>query len=121
MFFSGRALSIAYLGPSVSPYYDLNPGYRIYYVDGDHDKSTRVSKHVHSCLYHRQFLFYQAVVDHESWTMNLREANLYGYPIWFKLYSARQAYGMVALRPKDWDELVERMTNEQDLFDLFYK
>jgi hypothetical protein len=41
----GRALSIAYVGPSVSPYYDLNPGYRIYYVDGDHAKTTRVSKH----------------------------------------------------------------------------
>lgn len=40
----GRALSIAYIGPSVSPYYDLNPGYRIYYVDGDHSKTTRVSK-----------------------------------------------------------------------------
>lgn len=40
----GRALSIAYVGPSVSPYYDLNPGYRIYYVDGDHPKTTRVSK-----------------------------------------------------------------------------
>lgn len=40
----GRALGIAYVGPSVSPYYDLNPGYRIYYVDGDHSKTTRVSK-----------------------------------------------------------------------------
>lgn len=40
----GRALSIAYVGPSVSPYYDLNPGYRIYYIDGDHPKTTRVSK-----------------------------------------------------------------------------
>lgn len=37
-----RALSIAYVGPSVTPYYDLNPGYRIYYVDGDHPKTTRV-------------------------------------------------------------------------------
>lgn len=64
---------------------------------------------------------FQAVVDHESWTMNLREANLYGYPIWFKLYSARQAYGMEALRPKDWDDLVERMTNDPKLFELFYK
>lgn len=38
----GRANNIAFIGPSVTPYYDLNPGYRIYYVDGDHDKSTRV-------------------------------------------------------------------------------
>lgn len=98
-----RPSSIAYVGPSVSPYYDLNPGYRIYYVDGDHDKSTR------------------SVIDHETWTMNLREANLYGYPIWFKLYSARQAFGMESLRPQDWDNLVEKMTNEPNLFNLFYK
>ncbi|KAJ8933382.1 hypothetical protein NQ314_014044 [Rhamnusium bicolor] len=62
-----------------------------------------------------------AVVDHESWTMNLREANLYGYPIWFKLYSARQAFGMDALTPQDWDDLVEKMTSDPKLFDLFYK
>lgn len=53
--------------------------------------------------------------------MNLREANLYGYPIWFKLYSVRQAFGMEALRPLDWDILVDRMTNDPQLFDLFYK
>lgn len=41
--FTGRATSIAYVGPSVSPYYDLNLGYRIYYVDGDHEATTRVS------------------------------------------------------------------------------
>lgn len=40
----GRAVNVAFIGPSVTPYADLNPGYRIYYVDGDHDKSTRVSK-----------------------------------------------------------------------------
>lgn len=38
-----RATNIAYVGPSVTPYYDLNPGYRIYYVDGDHDSTTRVT------------------------------------------------------------------------------
>lgn len=99
----GRALSIAYVGPSVSPYYFLNPGYRIYYVDGDHPKTTRM------------------VVDHESWVMNLKEANLYDYPIWHKLYSARQAYQMASLLPKDWDSLIDKMTNEPALFDLYYK
>lgn len=34
---------MAYVGPSVTPYYDLNPGYRIYYIDGDHKSTTRVS------------------------------------------------------------------------------
>jgi len=38
-----RASSVAYVGPSVTPYFDLNPGYRIYYVDGEYPASTRVS------------------------------------------------------------------------------
>lgn len=100
---SGHPNNIAYIGPSVSPYYDLNPGYRIYYVDGDHDTTTRL------------------VVDHESWIMNLKEANLYDYPIWYKLYSARAAYNMKALRPVDWDNLINELTHNQELFDLYYK
>ncbi|XP_044003284.1 sphingomyelin phosphodiesterase [Aphidius gifuensis] len=99
----GRAVSIAYIGPSVSPYYDLNPGYRIYYIDGDHPQSTRM------------------VVDHESWVMNLKEANLYDYPIWYKLYSARDEYKMPSLLPKDWDSLIDKMTNEPASFERYYK
>ncbi|XP_044735214.1 sphingomyelin phosphodiesterase isoform X2 [Chrysoperla carnea] len=99
----GRPNGIAYIGPSVTPYYDTNPGYRIYYVDGDHAKTTR------------------SVIDHESWTMNLREANLYGYPMWYKLYSVRDTYKMRGLRPEDWDEFVQRMTIDPALFDLYYK
>ncbi|XP_021710800.1 sphingomyelin phosphodiesterase isoform X1 [Aedes aegypti] len=98
-----RATSIAYIGPSVTPYYDLNPGYRIYYIDGDHDHTTRL------------------VVDHESWIMNLKEANLYDYPIWYKLYSTRAAYTMRSLRPVDWDILINNMTDNKELFDLYYK
>lgn len=39
----GRAVGISYICPSVTPFTNLNPGYRIYYVDGDRDHSTRVS------------------------------------------------------------------------------
>lgn len=63
----------------------------------------------------------KTVVDHESWIMNLKEANLYDYPIWYKLYSARSAYDMQALRPKDWDELVAKLAADQTLFDSYYK
>lgn len=99
----GRATSIAYVGPSVSPYYDLNPGYRIYYIDGDHDQSTRL------------------VIDHETWIMNLKEANLYDYPIWYKLYTARAAYQMPSLRPQDWDHFIDDLTSKEDVFSLYYK
>lgn len=101
--FVGRATNIAYVGPSVTPYDNLNPGYRIYYVDGDHDSTTRL------------------VIDHENWIMNLKEANLYDYPIWYKLYSTRLAYSMRGLRPQDWDELINTMTNNEEMFDLYYK
>ena len=32
-----------FIGPSVTTYTGLNPGFRIYTVDGDYDKSTQVS------------------------------------------------------------------------------
>lgn len=53
--------------------------------------------------------------------MNLREANLYDYPIWYKLYSTRAAYGMPGLRPSDWNDFVNNMTDNQESFDLYYK
>ncbi|KAF4523493.1 hypothetical protein B566_EDAN004563 [Ephemera danica] len=101
----GRVSSVAYIGPSVTPYYDLNPGYRIYYIDADHPQTTR------------------AVLDHETWVMNLKEANLYDYPIWYKLYSARAAYKMSSLMPQEWDSLLEKFTEDAngDFFDLYYK
>ena len=34
--------SIAFVGPSVTTYQGLNPGYRIYEVDGDYVNSSRV-------------------------------------------------------------------------------
>ena len=37
-----RATNIAYIGPSVTSYYGLNPGYRIYRVEGDHEHSNKV-------------------------------------------------------------------------------
>lgn len=98
-----RVTNVAYVGPSVTPYYDLNPGYRIYYIDGDHKSTTR------------------AVVDHETWVMNLKEANLYNYPIWYQLYSTRSAYQMPSLLPQDWDNLLNKLTSDTKLFDLYYK
>lgn len=61
------------------------------------------------------------MVDHETWIMNLKEANLYGYPMWYKLYSARAAYLMSALRPQDWDKFIDDMTAKEDVFNLYFK
>ena len=63
----------------------------------------------------------QAVLDHETWVMNLKEANLYGYPMWRKLYSARDAYRLPSLMPEDWDDLITKFTEDDVLFELYYK
>lgn len=39
---SRRAINVAYIGPSVTSYYGLNPGYRIYTVEGDYEGSNKV-------------------------------------------------------------------------------
>lgn len=67
------------------------------------------------------YIVFQLVLDHETWIMNLKEANLFGYPIWYKLYSARSAYLMTALRPQDWDKFIDDMSNKEDVFNLYYK
>lgn len=66
-----RPISISYLGPSVTTKSYLNPGYRIYEVDGDYDGSS----------------WY--VLDHYTKIFNLTEANLLNYPKYSQEYSAK--------------------------------
>jgi sphingomyelin phosphodiesterase len=53
--------------------------------------------------------------------MSLKDANMFGYPIWFKLYSAKAAYNMNSLMPQEWDTLLEKLTSDNEVFDLYYK
>ena len=39
-----RVTNVAYIGPSQSSYYQLNPGYRIYSMQGDYDGSQKVGQ-----------------------------------------------------------------------------
>ena len=66
-----RAVAVSFLGPSVTTTSFLNPGYRIYTVDGAYDEST------------------WQVLDFETKFMNLTEANMYGSPKWKLEYSAK--------------------------------
>ena len=64
--------SVAYLGPSVTPYQDNNPAYRIYEMDGIHTNTT-----------------FQ-LVDHHNYFFNLTVANSESImPTWEYLYSAK--------------------------------
>lgn len=61
-------------------------------------------------------------MDHETWITDLGKANEpNSEPHWFKSYSAREAYGMETLKPEEWDNLIDAMAKDKDLFKLFYK
>jgi len=95
-----NASGVMYIGPSITPYPSLNPGYRLYHVEKQHNKM---------------------VTDHETWVMDLGKANRFGRPHWYRLYSARQAYGMASLAPQEWDRLVHRMAADERLFQKYYR
>jgi sphingomyelin phosphodiesterase len=66
-----RPVGMAYITGSVTTFSLVNPGYRIYVVDGNYSQST------------------WQVLDHENYITNLTEANLIGKPVWKKEYSAK--------------------------------
>lgn len=66
-----RPVEVAYVAGSVTSYDYENPNYRIYSVDGSYDESS------------------WEVLDHETYYLNLTDANLSMEPKWEKEYSAR--------------------------------
>uniref|UniRef100_A0A8C8S0S8 Sphingomyelin phosphodiesterase n=1 Tax=Pelusios castaneus TaxID=367368 RepID=A0A8C8S0S8_9SAUR len=98
-----RPVSVAFVAPSVTTYISLNPGYRVYQLDGDHPASSHM------------------VLDHETYILNLTEANLPGaVPRWQQLYRAREAYGLPSVFPADWDRLIRRFQGDERLFQFFW-
>uniref|UniRef100_A0A493T299 Sphingomyelin phosphodiesterase n=1 Tax=Anas platyrhynchos platyrhynchos TaxID=8840 RepID=A0A493T299_ANAPP len=98
-----RPVSVAFVAPSVTTYINLNPGYRVYEVDGAYNGSSH------------------AVLDHETFILNLTEANVPGAePRWQRLYRAREAYGMASAFPADWDLLIRRFQDDERLFQRFW-
>lgn len=53
--------------------------------------------------------------------MNLTEANLNDNPVWYKMYSAREAYDMPSLLPEDWNNFYERLETDDNLLNLYDK
>jgi sphingomyelin phosphodiesterase len=66
----------------------------------------------------------QAVLDFNTYVMNLTDANLKGSevdPIWFELYQAKEEYELADLTPQSMDELFQRMLTDDALFQLYFK
>ncbi|CAF2610652.1 unnamed protein product [Rotaria sp. Silwood2] len=91
-----RPVSMAYVTPSLTTQSFLNPGYRVYTMDGAYPDSS------------------YWVLDHRTVIMNLTASNMYNRSILINEYEARNAYQMENLFPADWDNLIQRMKNDID-------
>lgn len=81
----------------------LPAGYRVYLLDGVYPGSSHL------------------VLDHETFILNLTEANAPGAePHWQRLYGARETYGFSAAFPADWDQLLRRFQMDDSLFQRFW-
>ncbi|KAL8597001.1 hypothetical protein ACOMHN_050100 [Nucella lapillus] len=99
-----RPTGVAYISPSVTPYSNLNMGYRIFTVDGNHSASS------------------WEVLDHETYILNLTAANIRQKPpVWQLEYTAKAAYGMPSLFPKDWDNVINKLQTDNKLLQQFYR
>ncbi|XP_052797334.1 sphingomyelin phosphodiesterase-like [Mya arenaria] len=96
-----RPLGVIYMPGSITTYSNLNPGFRIYEIDGNYAGSS------------------WQVQDYTNYFLNLTDANLNGNPTWQKEYSAKETYGLTSLFPKDWNDLIYRMKTDNTLFNKF--
>uniref|UniRef100_A0A3P9KPA0 Sphingomyelin phosphodiesterase n=1 Tax=Oryzias latipes TaxID=8090 RepID=A0A3P9KPA0_ORYLA len=104
-----RAVGVAFVAPSVTTYVNLNPGYRVYIVDGNYKGSSRL------------------VLDHETYILNLTEVNrpeVLGNPVkdpkWTLLYRATEAYGLPTMFPSDYDLLLRTFISNDRVFQKFW-
>lgn len=101
-FESFRPTSVAYVSPSATTFGGVNPGYRIYTI---HPETFEI-------------------LDHETYFMNLTEANAAGpnVPLKFDLsYRAKDYYAFSSMAPVEWHLLILQMVNDEELFKRFEK
>jgi len=94
-----RAISVAYIGPSLTPYGDNNPGYKVYEIDGGDTKQ---------------------VLNHRNYWANLTEANLVNKPTWLELYNAKDEYRMSNLLPQSWDAVLDLFLQDDSIFQDYW-
>ena len=97
---------MAYITPSITPHDGLNPAYRVYYTDSSRDSSTHL------------------VLDHATYSVDLEIANTLpiSTPLSYTLeYTARGSLGLQDLSPGSWDEFVQRLVREPEVWGHFYR
>lgn len=94
---AGVPIGLAYIGPSITPFTENNPAYRLYYMD---ESGT--------------------LNDHETYYFNLTEANQSKRgPNWVHEYRAVDKFGLENLSPQAWHDLLGKLEGDDKLFNEF--
>ncbi|KAI9018040.1 Metallo-dependent phosphatase-like protein [Phycomyces nitens] len=106
---ASEAISVAYVAPSITPYEDINPGFRIYKIDSETFE----------------------VVDSITYVADLDQADTWvDGPNWHVEYSARQAYNssfaplnsaLEPLSPAWWHNVTLAMESDPETFDKYWQ
>ncbi|KAF0293044.1 Sphingomyelin phosphodiesterase [Amphibalanus amphitrite] len=101
-----EAFAVTYVAPSLSPWKNVNPGYKVYTVDGSRGAQSTWE-----------------VTEVARWTVNLQEANkLAGNsPRWYQQFKASEEYGLASLSPQNWSSAVQSMLLKDHLFTKYYR
>lgn len=94
-------IGIQFIGPSLTPFTENNPAYRVYHQD-------RVGR----------------LVNSETYTFNLTEANSspLNEPNWRFAYSAQEHLNMTSgLTGNDWHAYTQRLYENIEQFDIFFR
>lgn len=95
-------IGVQYIGPSLTPFTENNPAYRIYHQDKGGN-----------------------LIAAETYYFNLTEANeapADAEPHWRYAYDTRSHLNMsVGLNPQEWHNYLSRLHEDEELFDTFYK
>jgi len=60
------------------------------------------------------------VLDHETYMLNLTEANLTNKTEWKLEYKAKEAYGLNSLFAEDWSNLIKTFVANSTMFNTYY-
>lgn len=90
-------IGLAYIGPSITPFTENNPAYRLYYMEDS-----------------------GILNDHETFYFNLTEANHNNRgPQWKHEYRAMEKFGLDDMSPDSWHNLSIKLHTDDKLFNEF--
>lgn len=100
----GRPNNVAFNGGSLTTYADVNPNYKMYFVDGNHEHAT------------------WNVLDAELWGFNLTKANENANlrPEWYRMYSFKDTFAVKSLHPFHLDMFIGRLAEDHKLLQQYY-